>query len=141
MRASSGDSKLMASILISAKYFSPSWGGRIWPLMVSPVLQVEVADLRGRDVDVVGAGQIVVVGRAQEAEAVGQDFQHAFGEDVAFFFALGLQDLEDQVLLAEAAGAGKLQGARDAVSSVMFFSFSSAIVMFTYGSFREREVI
>jgi hypothetical protein len=34
--------------------------------------QVEAADLRGRDVDVVGPGQIVVVGRAQEAEAVGQ---------------------------------------------------------------------
>ena len=33
-------------------------------------LQVELADLRRRDVDVVGARQVVVVGRAQEAEAV-----------------------------------------------------------------------
>ncbi len=45
--------------------------------------QVESADLRRRHVDVVGAGQVVVVGRAQEAEAVGQDLEHALGEDRA----------------------------------------------------------
>ena len=39
LRVSSGDSKLMASILTSAKYFSPSCGGRTLPLMVSPVLR------------------------------------------------------------------------------------------------------
>ena len=85
--------------------------------------EVEFANLRGRDVDVVGAGQIVVVGRAQEAVAVGQNLEHAFGKDVAFFFALGLKNLEDQVLLAEAAGARDLQGARDAAqfSDVFFF--------------------
>jgi hypothetical protein len=94
-------------------------------------LEVELANLRGRDVDVVGAGQVVVVGRAQEAVAVGQDFQHALGEDVAFFFALGLKDLEDQVLLAEAAGAGISRVRAMRLSSVMFFSFSSAMVMFT----------
>src|SRR6185437_308286 len=53
--------------------------------------QIEAADLRGRDVDVVGAGKIVVVGRAQEAVAVGEDFEHALGEDVALFFALRLE--------------------------------------------------
>ncbi len=68
--------------------------------------QIEAADLRGRDVDVVGAGQIVVLGRAQEAEAVGQAFEHAFGEDQAALFGLRLQDLEDQLLLAQAGGAG-----------------------------------
>ena len=36
-RAKSGDSKLTASTLISAKYRSPSLGGRIWPETVSPV--------------------------------------------------------------------------------------------------------
>ena len=72
-------------------------------------LQVELADLRGRDVNVIRAGQVVVVGRAQETVAIRQDFQHAFGEDVSFFFALGLQDLEDQVLLAQAAGAGEVE--------------------------------
>ncbi len=30
-------SKLMASTLMSAKYFSPSLGGRTWPEIVSPV--------------------------------------------------------------------------------------------------------
>jgi len=33
----SGASKLIASTLISAKYRSPSFGGRICPLTVSPV--------------------------------------------------------------------------------------------------------
>src|SRR5204863_9926732 len=37
LRASSGGSKLIASTLISAKYRSPSLGGRIWPEVVSPV--------------------------------------------------------------------------------------------------------
>ena len=45
--------------------------------------QVELADLRGRDVDVVRPGQVAVLGGAQEAEAVGQDLQHALGEDQA----------------------------------------------------------
>ncbi len=67
--------------------------------------QVEAADLRGRNVNVVGAGQVVVLGRAQEAEAVGQAFEHAFGEDQAALFGLRLQDLEDQLLLAQAGGA------------------------------------
>ena len=65
--------------------------------------QVEAPDLGGRDVDVVGPGQVVVVGRAQEAEPVGQHFQHALGEDQAVFLGLGLEDLEDQLLLAQPA--------------------------------------
>ena len=44
-------------------------------------VQVEAADLRRRDVDVVGAGEVAGVGRAQEAEAVGQHFEHAVAED------------------------------------------------------------
>src|SRR5207237_2036786 len=75
--------------------------------------QVEFADLRRRNVNVVGAGKVVVVRRTQEAVTVRQDFQHSFSKDVSFFFALGLQDFEDEVLLAQAAGAGKLQGTRD----------------------------
>ncbi len=67
--------------------------------------QVEAADLRGRDVDVVRAGQVVVVRRAQEAEAVGQALEHALGEDQAALLGLRLQDLEDQLLLAQRRGA------------------------------------
>src|ERR1019366_7176118 len=68
--------------------------------------QIETADLAGRDVDIVGAGQVVVLRSAQEAEAVGQALQHAFAEDEPAFFGLGLQDLEDQLLFAQTGGAG-----------------------------------
>ncbi len=63
--------------------------------------QIEAADLRRRDVDIIRAGQIIVLGRAQEPESVGQAFQHALGEYQAALFGLGLQDLEDQLLLAQ----------------------------------------
>ncbi len=69
-------------------------------------LQIELADLRRRHVDVVGPGQVVVVGRAQEAEAVGQHLEDAFGEDEAALLGLRLEDLEDQLLLAHAGRAG-----------------------------------
>ena len=73
-----------------------------------------------------GPGKVVVVGRAEKAVAVGQDFKHALGEDVAFFFALRLQDLEDQVLLAQTAGAGQIQRSGDLgqLGNVLFFEFS-----------------
>ncbi len=69
-------------------------------------LQIELADLRRRHVDVVGAGQVVVVGRAQEAEPVGQHLEHALREDEAALLGLRLQDLEDQLLLAHPGRAG-----------------------------------
>jgi hypothetical protein len=75
-------------------------------------LEIELANLRGRNVDVVRAGEIVVVRRTQEAVAVGKDLQDAFGEDVAFLFALRLEDLEDQILLAKAAGPWNLKSGR-----------------------------
>jgi len=68
--------------------------------------QIESPDLRRRDVDVVRARQIVVLGRAQKAETVGQALEHAFGKDQPALFGLGLEDLEDQLLLAQAGGAG-----------------------------------
>jgi hypothetical protein len=44
---------------------------------------------------------------------------------VAFFFALGLENFEDQVLLTESAGARDFKGARDAAkfSNIFFFEF------------------
>ena len=104
-------------------------------------LEVELADLRGRDVDVVRAGQVVVVGRAQEAVAVGQDFEHAFGEDVAFFFALGLKNLEDEVLLAEAAGAGDVEAAGKFAQfgNVVFFQFGDCHGLPEFG-IRRRDL-
>src|SRR4029453_11996751 len=64
-----------------------------------PRLQVELSDLRRRDVDVVRARQVVVVWRPEEAEAVGQHLEHTLGEDEAALLLLSLQDLEDQLLL------------------------------------------
>jgi hypothetical protein len=67
--------------------------------------QVEAADLAGRDVDVVRAGQVAGVGAAQEAVAVGQDFQHAVGGDAVRMAGQHLQQLEGDVLLAHARHA------------------------------------
>ena len=72
-------------------------------------LQVELANLRGGDVDVVGTGQVVVVGRAEEAEAVGQRLEHPFREEVAALLGAAAEDLEDQLLLAHPGGAGHVQ--------------------------------
>ena len=59
-----------------------------------------------------GPGQVVVLGRAQEAEAVGQDLEHALGEDQALLLGLGPQDLEDQLLLLHRGGARDLERLR-----------------------------
>ena len=62
--------------------------------------QIEAADLARGDVDVVGTRQVVVVGSAEEPEAVGQDLQHALAVDEAALFGLRAEDREDQLLLA-----------------------------------------
>jgi hypothetical protein len=46
------------------------------------------------------SGEVGAVGRAQEAEAVLQDLEHAVGEDVLAALGVGLEDREDDVLLA-----------------------------------------
>ena len=67
-------------------------------------LQREAADLRGRDVDIVRTRQIVRVGRAQEAEAVLQHFDHALADDLDILQRQPLEDREHQLLLAHDAG-------------------------------------
>src|SRR5690606_20610425 len=67
--------------------------------------QVEAADLAGRDVDVVRAGQVAGVGRAQEAVAVRQDFQHAVAGDALWMPGQDLEQGEGDVLLAHARHA------------------------------------
>jgi hypothetical protein len=66
--------------------------------------QAEAADLRRRDIDVVGAGQIVRFRRAQESEAVRQHFDDAFADDVDFLLRQLFEDGEHQLLLAHGAG-------------------------------------
>src|SRR5690606_34991547 len=63
------------------------------------------ADLAGRDVGVVRTGQVAGLGRAQEAESVGQDLQHAVGGDAFAVAGQHLQHGEDDVLLAGAGDA------------------------------------
>src|ERR1700722_2531808 len=88
-------------------------------------LKIKLANLRWRDIYVVRARQIVVIGRAQESVAVGQDFEHSFRKDVAFFFALGLKNFEDEVLFAQSTGARQIQGSGDLgqLCNIFFFQF------------------
>ena len=72
-------------------------------------VQVEAADLAGREVDVVGAGHVAGFGRAQEAEAVGQDLEHAVAEDLLAALGALLHDREHQLLLAHAGDVLDLQ--------------------------------
>ena len=77
--------------------------------------QAEAADLRGRDVDIVGAGQIIRFRRAQKAEAVRQHLDHAFADNVGLARRELLEDAEHQLLLAHGRGVLdlKLFGKRD----------------------------
>ena len=67
--------------------------------------QVKAANLARRNVNVVGPGKIVVVGRAQKTESVRQGFQNALAVDMAVLLGLRLQDRKDQLLLAHVGGA------------------------------------
>ena len=88
-------------------------------------LKVELANLGRRDIDVVGTGEIVVVGRAEKTVAVGEDFEDTLSEDVSLFFALRLEYFEDEVLFAESAGALDVEAARELAEfgDALFFQF------------------
>ena len=66
--------------------------------------QAEAPDLRRRDVDVVGARQVVRFRRAQKAEAVGKNLDDAFADDVGLARGELLEDAEHQLLLAHGRG-------------------------------------
>src|SRR5687767_5056370 len=72
-------------------------------------LQRETPDLRGRDVDVIRARQVVGVGRAEETETVLKDFDDAVAYDLDILAGELLEDREHQLLLAHAAGVLDLQ--------------------------------
>ena len=65
--------------------------------------ETEAPDLRRRHVDVVGTGEIVRVGRAQEAEAVLQHFDDAGAGDLDVAGGELLQNREHELLLAHGA--------------------------------------
>ena len=66
--------------------------------------KAEAADLRGRNINIVGTGQIIGFRRAQKAEAVLQGFDHALAHDLDIAFGEFLQDREQHVLLAHRGG-------------------------------------
>jgi hypothetical protein len=74
--------------------------------------EVEAANLRGGDVDVVRAGEVVVIRRAKEAEAVGEALQHPVGLHLALAGGVGLEEREDELLLAQARGVFDVELAR-----------------------------
>ncbi len=63
-----------------------------------PRAQPKTPNLAGRHVDIVGAGQVVVVRTAQEAETVGQDLQRSFPVHQPIELHAFLENLENQVL-------------------------------------------
>ena len=83
--------------------------------------QAEAADLRGRDVDVVRARQVVRFRRAQEAEAVGEHLDDALADDVGFADRKLLEDAEHQLLLAHGGGVFDLElfGERDELARAL----------------------
>ena len=83
--------------------------------------QAKTANLRGRDIDVVGAGEIIRVGRAQKAEAVLQYLDHAFADDLDLTAGELLQDRKHQLLFAHDRS----------VFDFVFFSESQAILWAT----------
>ena len=110
--------------------------------------QREAPDLRGRDVDVVGTGEVVGVGRAQEAEAVLEHFDDAFADDLGLLGGELLQDREHQLLLAERArvldlelfGKGKELDRRFGLEVLQFhFSHECGISFVGEVTDRERE--
>ncbi len=90
--------------------------------------EVELADLRRRDVNIVRAGEIVVFRSAQKSESIGETLEDAFGEDQTVLFGLRPEDLEDQLLLAHAARAGNVQflGDLGEVGDVLFLQLGKA---------------
>ena len=72
-------------------------------------VQVEAADLRRRDVDVIGARQVRSLGRSQEAEAVGQHFEGAVAENLLASLGALLQDRKHQLLFAHPVGVVDLE--------------------------------
>ena len=76
-------------------------------------VKVEAADLRWRDVDVVGPRQVAGVGRAEKPESVRQHLQRSIAEDAFAFFRLVLEQRENEVVLAQAVRAVDLVGVGD----------------------------
>jgi len=87
--------------------------------------QAEAAQQLRRDIDVVGAGQVVGLRRAQEAEAVRQHLQNAAADNGDIVLRQALQDREHHVLLAQGGGVLDLElvGEREQLGRRLFLYF------------------
>jgi len=94
-------------------------------------LEIEFANLRGRDVNVVRSGQIVVVRGTEEAVAVGENFKDASAKMCPSFSLCAWRILKMRSCLRRPLVPGISRERAMRLNSVMFFSLSSAMVMFT----------
>ena len=87
--------------------------------------EAETSDLAGRYVNIVGAGQVVGLGAAQETEAVLEHLQNADAENGDFVFGQLLKDGEHHVLLAQRGRVFDFQvfGIGEEVRRVFVFKF------------------
>jgi hypothetical protein len=67
-------------------------------------VQIEPANLRGRDVDIVGRGEIRRLRRAQEPESIGQHFERPITVNRLSGLGLFLEDRKHEFLLAHPVG-------------------------------------
>src|SRR3989338_939735 len=64
---------------------------------------IKLANLRGRNIDIVGTRQIIIIWRTQKTKTLGENLQNPLPEHQPVFFRLGLEDLKNKVLLSYAA--------------------------------------
>ena len=76
-------------------------------------VQVEPTNLTGRDINVIGAGEVGAIARTQETKAIGQDFQHAITVNRLAILGVVFQDGENDVLLTLAGRAFEIEGHGD----------------------------
>src|SRR5208282_3728753 len=75
--------------------------------------QSETADLRRRYVNIIRPGKVIGFRRAQKAEAVRQNLDNAFTDDIGFTGGELLEDAEHQLLLAHRRGVLDLKLLRE----------------------------
>jgi hypothetical protein len=103
--------------------------------------KIEAADLAGRDIDVVGSGEIGAVCGAQEAEAVLEYLEHTIAPDLVAFLRLRLQQTKDDVLLARARSAFNSQSFCKADQFGCGFAFEFREIHVWSGCLRKRACV
>ena len=97
--------------------------------------QRKLADHVGRDIDVIGTGQIVGLGATQEAEAVLKHLEHAIAADDPVFLSQFLEDGEHHVALAHRRGVLDLQlfGQREKILRALRLEISEVQAVLGHG--------